>query len=109
MRRQASARHADFRPADTSLHLPRTRIPKHRSRVLFGRNIRALRVVKGISQEALGHICGLHRCYVGAVERGEVNISVDNMQRIADALNMDLADLLRQVGNVQRATNASIP
>jgi len=43
----------------------------------------------------LAELTGLHRTYVGSVERGERNISIDNMERLAGALRVDLADLVR--------------
>ena len=58
--------------------------------------MRAARTAKGMSQEALADACGLHRTYIGSVERGERNISIDNMERIAVALGIDLQDLLRK-------------
>lgn len=63
-------------------------------RKLFGSNVRSLRVKKRISQEAFANACGLHRTYIGSVERGERNISIDNMERIAFALDMQLPNLL---------------
>ena len=47
-----------------------------------------------MSQEQLAEDCGLHRTYVGSVERGERNVSIDNMERIATALQVDIAELL---------------
>ncbi len=49
-----------------------------------------------LSQDELAERCGLHRTYVGSVERGERNISIDNMDAIAIALGLELADLLRE-------------
>lgn len=50
------------------------------------------RVELGFSQEKLAELTGLHRTYVGSVERGERNVSIDNMQRIAEALDCDIGD-----------------
>lgn len=50
-----------------------------------------------MSQEALAASAGLHRTYVGSVERAERNISIDNMEKLALALRVRLADLLREV------------
>jgi transcriptional regulator with XRE-family HTH domain len=53
-----------------------------------------LRRARGLSQEALAELSALHRTYVGSVERGERNVSIDNMERIASALNVHLVDML---------------
>jgi len=63
---------------------------------IFSSNVRLLRQHKGFSQEKLAELTGLHRTYIGSVERGERNISIDNMERIALALGCDLADMLRE-------------
>ncbi|MGQ0832266.1 MAG: helix-turn-helix domain-containing protein [Microthrixaceae bacterium] len=47
-----------------------------------------------VSQEALADRCGLHRTYIGHVERGEVNVSLFNIVRIAEALGIDPAELV---------------
>jgi transcriptional regulator with XRE-family HTH domain len=54
-------------------------------------------VTKGISQEALASLAGLHRTYVGSVERAERNVSIDNIERLARALEVTIADLVRGV------------
>lgn len=54
----------------------------------FGRAIRALREEMGISQEELAHRSGIDRSYMGAVERGERNVSLRNILRIADGLGV---------------------
>ena len=64
--------------------------------ILFGRNIRQLRLIQGFSQEKLAERAGLHRTYIGAVERGERNITLINAEKIAKALNVTLADCLQQ-------------
>lgn len=61
--------------------------------VAFGDAIRAIRKEQGISQEAFALKCGLDRSYFGAVERGERNISLTNIVRIADALETAPATL----------------
>lgn len=66
------------------------------TRLLFARNLRRIREARSISQEALADLAGLHRTYVGSVERGERNISIDNIDRLAKALNLEPAELLRR-------------
>ena len=60
----------------------------------FAANLRATRKQKGLSQEELADMAGLHRTYVGSVERGERNVSIDNVERLAVALGLDVVDLL---------------
>ncbi|GAW87643.1 conserved hypothetical protein [Bathymodiolus platifrons methanotrophic gill symbiont] len=57
---------------------------------IFGENVRYFRNSKGISQEILADMSGLHRTYIGAVERGERNITLINAEKIANALNQPL-------------------
>ena len=59
----------------------------------FGAKVRKLRQAKGLSQEAFADICGLHRTYVGAIERGERNVSLENIEKIAKALGISIASL----------------
>jgi transcriptional regulator with XRE-family HTH domain len=65
-------------------------------RVILGRNIYKFRKIKGISQEKLAEDCSLHRTYIGAVERGERNISIDNIEKIAIALEVDIKQLFEE-------------
>ena len=62
-------------------------------RVLVGERIRSLRKERGWSQEELGEKADLHHTYVGAVERGEKNASIDTLDKIADALGIEMVDL----------------
>lgn len=65
------------------------------ARLDFARNLRKIRLSQGISQEKLADLCDLHRTYVSSVERGERNIAVDNMERLAIALDVDIRELLK--------------
>ncbi len=71
-------------------------IPQNSSlRRKFAENLRKARLEKGLSQEALADLAGLHRTYIGSVERGERNISIDNIERLAEALGCRATDLLK--------------
>jgi len=61
----------------------------------FGQRIRKLRRERGWSQEELAARCKLHRTYLGSVERGERNISVISLRRLARALRVSLSELFR--------------
>lgn len=61
----------------------------------FGERVRARRYELGMSQEGLGEVAGLHRTYIGGIERGERNISLANVVRLAHALDLDPGDLMR--------------
>ena len=65
------------------------------ARAQFGHGMRILRQKQGLSQEELAHRSGLDRSYIGRVERGELNVSIDNMYFIALALNVGVADVLQ--------------
>lgn len=62
--------------------------------VRFGGRLRETRRKKGISQERLADLAGLHRTYVSGVERGERNISLVNIERLAIALDVAMSDLM---------------
>ena len=65
-----------------------------KAQLAFGKAVRKARMAQGISQEGLADLAGLHRTYVGDVERGERNISLVNMSKIAHALHMKLSELV---------------
>jgi transcriptional regulator with XRE-family HTH domain len=62
---------------------------------MFGEGLRRHRQALGVSQEDFAELCDLHRTYVGQVERGEKNISYENISRIARALDMKVSALFR--------------
>jgi len=66
-------------------------------RAKFGKRVRDLRIKQGLSQEAFADIAGLHRTYVGSIERGEQNVSIDNIQRLAKALKISLNVLFKDL------------
>lgn len=63
----------------------------------IGKRIKTLRNDKGWSQEHLAFESRLHRTYIGAVERGERNITVINLKKITDTLNISLSDFFKEI------------
>jgi transcriptional regulator with XRE-family HTH domain len=61
----------------------------------FGDRIRELRQQKGLSQEELAFRAGIHRTYIGGIERGERNPGLKNIERLSRALGISLAELFR--------------
>lgn len=64
-------------------------------KALFGRRVRQLRTAMGVSQEAFAHRVSIDRSYFGSIERGERNVSLDNVQLIADGLGVPPLDLFK--------------
>ena len=71
---------------------------------LFGENVRKYRRVLNISQEELAHRAELHRTYIGMIERAEKNITLINIQKIANALEVGIEDLIKD-SNHGKKTN----
>ena len=69
---------------------------KDKSKILikFGERVREVRIEKGLSQEQLAHIADVHRTYIGMIERAEKNITLINIEKIANALEVKISDLL---------------
>ena len=65
--------------------------------VAFGQAVRRLRTDRGLSQERLAEDVGIHRTYIGDVERGLRNVGLLNVDRVAHALRTDLAGLMSEV------------
>jgi transcriptional regulator with XRE-family HTH domain len=61
---------------------------------IFGEKVRLLRVKQNLSQEELAHLAGVHRTYIGMIERAEKNITLVNIEKVANALNVSIAELL---------------
>ena len=67
-----------------------------RARDVLAKRIRELRLEKGWSQEVLADTCGLHRTYIGDIERRERNVSIDNIEKIAQALKVPITALFSE-------------
>ena len=66
-------------------------------RVAYGKAVRAIRQNKKISQEELGNLCGLHRTYISDIELGKRNVSLENIDKIAHALQVKKSELFVEV------------
>ncbi|HEY4501068.1 MAG TPA: helix-turn-helix transcriptional regulator [Candidatus Paceibacterota bacterium] len=63
----------------------------------FGDRVREERLGRNLSQEQLAAKAGVHRTYIGMIERAEKNITLENIQRIAGALNIKLSEIFRDI------------
>ena len=64
--------------------------------VTFGKKVREERLKLGLSQEELASRAGVHRTYIGMIERAEKNITLENIEKIAKALGIPIAELVKQ-------------
>lgn len=64
---------------------------------LFGEQVRRLRKARGLSQEELAELADMHRNYIGGIERGERNVALLNILRLAKALGVSLSELLEGI------------
>lgn len=78
-------------------------------RARFAHNVRVLRVKKGIAQDELANLAGLHRTFVSDVERAVRNVAISNIGRIADALETDVMELFRPVEASDEELPTSLP
>jgi transcriptional regulator with XRE-family HTH domain len=62
--------------------------------VAFGRSVKQSRAERGVSQEELAHMAGIDRSYMSSIERGEQNVGLMSMQRVAAALGVTLSELV---------------
>ena len=65
-----------------------------RIRTVLAQKMRFLRFTRGWSQELLAERAGLHRTHIGQIERGQVNLSIDNLEKLANAFALPLPELL---------------
>ena len=66
----------------------------------FGEIVRQIRKMRQLSQEDFAEKCGLHRTYIGGIERGERNVSLLNIIKMAQALDVSVADLVKGLPSV---------
>jgi len=69
----------------------------------YGKAIRQMRQQKGISQEELADLCGLHRTYISDVELGKRNVSLENIERLAQALDTNVSDVFVEIERTDSA------
>jgi len=67
---------------------------------ILGQRVRSYRTNLGLSQEKLAELCGCHPTYIGQVERGEKNVTIESIDKIANSLNVSLSNLFENIGNV---------
>ncbi len=72
-------------------------MPRQNPNLLLASNLRSLRKRRGWSQEAMAEHCGLHRTYIGAIERGERNVTLNTLKQLADALGVSATELITEI------------
>ena len=71
---------------------------KHAELIEFGKAVRSTRLEMGISQESLAELAGIDRSYMGGIERGEHNLALINIKRIANALKIPISSVMKKAG-----------
>jgi transcriptional regulator with XRE-family HTH domain len=71
----------------------------------IGKNVRRLRAARGYSQESFAQAAKLNRAYMGGVERGQRNVGVVNLHRIAEALDLSLSEFFAEMENAEDSNN----
>jgi len=84
-----------------NLHESKIAVAEADIRVRFGIRLRAVRQQSGISQEKLGELAGLHRTFISMVERGERNVTIATIEKLAKALNCGLYHLMPDIDSKQ--------
>lgn len=78
---------------------PSSSSPPNAARQRISTNLKRLRTERGLSQERMAELADFHRTYVSQLERCVTNVSIDGLERIAKALDVDIRELLRPVRN----------
>lgn len=71
---------------------------------ILGQRIRSYRTSKGLSQEKLAELSACHPAYIGQIERGEKNATIESIEKISTALNVSLSQLFEKLGAVDKPT-----
>ena len=79
---------------DGSIYIDSINGMERRARNLLAQKLRVLRMMRGWSQEQLAEASGLHRTYISLIERSECNVSLDNLEKIGNAFELSLPELL---------------
>lgn len=79
---------------DDSIYIDSSNAMGQSARNLLAQKLRVLRLMRGWSQEQVAAATGLHRTYISLIERSECNVSLDNLEKIADAFGLSLPALL---------------
>lgn len=77
------------------LHTEISNMVKKSISIKFGEKVRELRVSQNLSQEQLADLASVHRTYIGMVERAEKNITLVNIEKISNGLNVNITELLK--------------
>ena len=75
----------------------------------LGQRIRNYRLEQGLSQEKLAELSGCHHTYIGQIERGEKNATIESIERISLALNVSLSKLFEKLGGEEETEASAIP
>ena len=75
----------------------------------FGRRVRELRQEQGFSQESFADKCGVHRTFMGTIERGESNLSFQNIVKVAETLGVSLSVLFTDLESATRKRGGAVP
>ena len=78
---------------------------KHQNLIQIGQKIRDLRLARGYSQEGIADASGMGRTYMGRVERGEQNISIQNLIQVAFALDVNVGELIPPLSKLKNPAN----
>jgi transcriptional regulator with XRE-family HTH domain len=78
-------------------------------KIVLGKRIRELRSKNGFSQESFADHCGLHRTYMGGIERGEHNLTIETLMTVAKGLEITMSDLLAGIEKQVEPSRAASP